>query len=444
MTNRPPCDTLIRAGICITQDDRRSVLEDAGIAIKQGNILAAGQWKDIVLAHNAQEFIDLSDCLVMPGLINTHTHAAMAAFRGFADDLPLMEWLTGHIWPVENTLSPEIVHAGTLIGCAEMLASGTTCFTDMYLFEPDAARAVETAGMRAVLGEGVLSFPTRAYDSPEQAFEHIEAFTKATAQSTLVSTAVAPHAVYTTTPETLKNSFELARRLDIPWTIHAAESEEETRQCLEQFGARPVQYLHDLGLLTPRTLLVHMTDVTDEEIALTACSGASVSHNPRSNMKLASGTCRTHAMLEAGVNVCLGTDGPGSNNKLNMFAEMRTCALLGKISAMNPTRLDAQQVLDMATVNAARAIGRHDLGTLVPGAAADLIALDMTHPSLAPMITPVSQVVYAATGAETKLTMVQGQTVFKSGTFSGISRSKLSSAARKLKEWTTHEASGKN
>lgn len=432
------CDRLIRCGVLVTQDEERRVIEDGGVAVIAGTVVAVGAWDEVQAAFGG-EVLDLSRRLVLPGLVNAHTHAAMTGFRGLADDLPLMAWLTEHIWPVENRLSPEIVYAGTLLACAEMLSTGTTCFADMYLFEPDAARACLKAGMRGVLGEGVLSFPTRSYDTPQGAFEHIENFTNAMKGSGLVRSAVAPHAVYTTTPETLAESFALAERLDLPWMIHAAENAEETAQSLEKFGQRPVPYLEGLGLLAPRTLLVHMTDVTDEEIALVARSGACVAHNPRSNMKLASGWCPAQKLADAGVCLALGTDGAGSNNTLNMFMEMSTAALVQKVHRDDPTVMAAQRVLDAATLGGARAVGWPELGSIAPGGAADLVALDLDHPGLAPLYDPVSHAVYAATGAEVRLSMVAGEVVYEDGRFSGLDENELGECARALRQWALAE-----
>ncbi|MBU1004154.1 MAG: amidohydrolase [Proteobacteria bacterium] len=435
MQTPSPCDLLIRAGILVTQDVQRTVHFDGGLAIGQGLIIASGPWSEVSAAHRAPQTLDLSRRLVLPGLVNTHTHAAMTAFRGLADDLPLMDWLTDHIWPVEARLAPEIVYAGTLLACAEMLASGTTCFGDMYLFEPDSARAVQRMGMRAVLGEGVLSFPTRAYDTPQQAFEHIETFTGSMRDSLLVRTAVAPHAVYTTTPEVLQDSFALAERLDLPWMIHAAESASETAECLKQFGKRPVPYLADLGLLTPRSLLVHMVDIDETDIRLVAESGAGVSHNPRSNMKLANGFCPVQQLMDAGIPVALGTDSAGSNNCLNMLAEMKAMALLQKVHRADPTVTKAASVLDAATLGGAHALGWPELGRLAPGSAADLTALDLDHPGLLPLYEPVSHTVYSATGAEVRLTMVAGNIVYQDGQFPALPQDELNGLATLLKQW---------
>ncbi len=430
-----PCETLVRAGILVLQDAARTVLEDGGLALSDGKVLAAGPWAEVAAAHDAPETLDLSGCLVLPGLVNTHTHAPMTAFRGLADDLPLMQWLTDHIWPVENRLTPEVVYDGALLACAEMLASGTTCFADMYLFQPDAARAVERMGLRAMLGTGVLSFATRAYDTPDEAFGHIEAFAESLRGSALVGAAVAPHAVYTTSPEVLRKSFELAERLDVPWMIHAAENAEETARSLEMFGKRPVPYLADLGCLTPRAVLVHMTDLTDGEIAAVAASGAGVSHNPRSNMKLACGHAPVAEMLAAGVPVGLGTDGAGSSNCLNLFSVMRATALTQKARTADATAVPAQAVLDMATLGGGRLLGRPELGRLTPGAAADLTALDLDAPNMVPLYNPASHLAYAASGAEVRLSMVAGRAVYRDGRFAGAEPQELAACAERLRAW---------
>lgn len=436
MTTAPaPCETLVRAGILVTQDAARTIIEDAGLAITNGLVLAVGPWAMMHDAWAPGRTMDLTNHLVLPGLINAHTHAAMTAFRGLADDLPLMEWLTKHIWPVENRLTPEVVHDGTLLACAEMLATGTTCFADQYLFMPHAAQACERMGMRGVLGSGVLSFATRAYATPAEAFRHIEEFTANVADSALVRTAVVPHAAYSTTPDVLRESWELAQRLDILWSTHAAESPDETALCLEKFGQRPLPYLHKLGCLGPRSLLAHVVDASDEELDILAETGASVSHNPRSNMKLANGVAPATKFLAKGINFGLGSDGAGSNNSLNIFKEMATAALTQKVHTNDATAMPAQAVLDAATVNGAKAVGWDGLGTLTPGSPADLTALDLDHPGMVPLYNPVSHIVYAASGGEVRLTMVAGRVVYEDRAFPGVDPGELAACAARLKAW---------
>ncbi len=437
-----PCDTLIRADFCLTQDDERTIIEDAAIAVAGGRILALGPWDDTAPGLAPAQTMDMRPGLALPGLVNAHCHAAMTIFRGLADDLPLMPWLSDHIWPVEAKLTPEIVGMGARMACAEMLRTGTTCFADMYILEAETARAARAAGMRAVLGEGILAFPTRSYATPEQAFEVIRNLLDEFADDALVSWAVAHHAVYTNTREILERGRDMAASRDLPWMIHLAETEQETRDCLEATGMRPLAWLDSLGCLGPRTLLVHCVDLDEAEIARLAETGSHVVHCPQSNMKLANGFSPVQKMRRAGVNVALGTDGAASNNDLNMVAEMATAALVQKVHLGDPTALPAQAVLDMATRDGADALGRPDLGRLVPGGPADLIVLDLAQPNMQPVHTPVSQMVYAATGLETRLTMVAGRPAFLDGEYpvmklGGLDRQALLADARDARQWVS-------
>lgn len=414
------CQTLIRAGVLVTQDQERRIVEDAGLALDQGLVLAAGPWDQVRTAYGPKETLDLSGHMVLPGLINTHTHAAMTVLRGLEDDLPLMDWLQNHVWPAEARLSPEIVYLGACLACAEMLSTGTTCFLDLYLFEEHTARAVMASGMRAVLGEGVLAQATASYKSLDQALAKVEALRRLCKDHPRLKTCLVGHSVYATTHEALARLRDLAESHDEVMTLHAGESAAETAMCLERFARRPVAVLADLGLLRPNLLVAHAVDLTVQEIELLAVAGVKVAHNPRSNMKLASGTARISAMRRAGITVGLGTDGAASNNSLNLFAEMSAAALLAKVHTQDPTTLPAQEVLDMATVSGAACVGWEDLGSLSPGRAADLIALDMTRPNLQPRHNPVSHLVYAASGHEVRLSMVAGRVVYRDGQFTDL------------------------
>jgi 5-methylthioadenosine/S-adenosylhomocysteine deaminase len=414
------CDTLIRAGVCLTQNSSREVLYNAGIAISGGKILAIGPYAELIQRYSPEDNLDLSRCQVLPGLINTHTHATMTVFRGLADDLPLMEWLTKHIFPVEKHLTAEVVRLGALLACAEMLRSGTTCFCDMYLMEREVARAVIESGMRAVVGEGLFVFPSPAYPDIERAFELVEELQELSENEPRLRNALMPHAVYTTTPEILERSFALAEKYDAVWMIHLAETAHETAECISMTGKRPLAYIQDLGLLSDRTLLAHGVDLNGEEIGLLTATGTKVAHNPKSNMKLASGVAPIPAMLSAGVIVGLGTDGAASNNSLNMFTEMAGASLLHKVSGMDPTALSAQSALDMATVNGAACLRWPDIGRLEPGCRADLVALSLDEPNMVPLHNPVSQSVYAANGGEVVLTMIEGKVLYRQGEYLSI------------------------
>ncbi|UZP68210.1 amidohydrolase [Desulfovibrio mangrovi] len=429
------CDILVRADMILTQDPLRSIVEQGGIAITGNTIMDVGDWESINARYHAESTINLGNSLIMPGLVNAHTHAAMTLLRGVADDLPLMEWLTKHIFPVEQHLTAEFVELGALLACAEMTRLGTTSFCDMYLLEDATYSAVDKAGLRILGGEGIFMFPSPAYPNTERGFEIVRELHDKWKNHPRIAQSVMPHAVYTTTPEILTRCRELAEELDIPLNIHLGETVTETEQCLKAFGKRPVQYAHDLGLLSPRTTIAHAVDLTDAEIDLLAETGTVVAHNPESNMKLASGIANIPYMLEKGVKVSLGTDGAASNNALNMFTEMTSCALLHKVRCMDPTCAPAQAVLDMATIGGAAAMHRTDIGSIAPGMKADIIALDLNAPNLLPMHNPVSHAVYAATGAEVRMTMVAGQILYNDGKFLKIDYPSLVSEIRSLRDW---------
>lgn len=434
----PVCDLLLRASWIVTQDARRRVFEDGCLAIRDGGVLDVGAWADTAPRYRAAEVRDLGETLVLPGLINVHAHASMTLFRGLADDLPLMDWLSRHIWPLEARLSPELVRLGALAACAEMLASGATCFADGYFHEREVLAAARTAGMRVILGEGFFGFPSPMFPTARHCWDVVEGLREATRDDPLSRVMFMPHAPYTTTPESLRESMDLAEALDCPWHIHCAESPAETASCLEMFGQRPVPYLDSLGCLRPRAILAHCVDLSEEEIALLAERGVKVAHCPSSNMKLANGAAPVQKLLDAGVVVGLGTDGAASNNSLNLFTEMRHAALLQKLLLLDPGALPAQAVLDMATRQGAACLDWTGIGSLEPGGRADLLALDLTAPGLQPLHSPVSQAVYAAHGGEVRLVLVEGRAVYEDGRPLGIDlpllRRELAAAVRWMRD----------
>jgi len=428
------CDTLLHAGTLVTQDADRCVLPDAAVAITGGVITAVGPWTELS-GLKARETIDLSGDIVLPGLVNTHAHAAMTVFRGLEDDLPLMQWLTHHIWPAEARLTPGIVATGTALACAEMIASGTTTFCDLYIMEKIVAETVNAIGMRAVLGEGVFDTPNASYKTMDQAFAKVDELSDYCSERPLLTPCLVAHSVYATGHDTLGRLHALARERKILLTLHAAESPAETAMCLERFGKRPIAILDGLGILDPGLLVAHAVDVTDAEIALMAEHGVKVAHNPRSNMKLASGMAPVQAMREAGVTVALGTDGAASNNALNMFAEMTAAGLLAKVRGMDPTALPAQAMLDMATVEGAKALGWASIGSIEPGKQADVIALRGDAPNLQPLHDPVSLLAYSATGIEVRFTMVAGRTLYKDGFFLTFDYPALLEEMESIRKW---------
>ncbi|MFV0422806.1 amidohydrolase [Oleidesulfovibrio sp.] len=429
------CDIIIKAGILATQNMQRDIVYDAGIAIRGDSIIAVGNWQQIDAQWESADFFDFSDKLVMPGLVNSHTHIAMTFLRGLADDMQLMQWLTEHVFPVEKHLTADIVEAGALLACAEMARTGTTTFCDMYLIEDATYKAVDKAGLRMQGGEGIFIFPSPAYADTKAAFDLVRRQHDKYKGHARIRQAIMPHAVYTSTPELLGQCKDLADELGCGLHIHLAETVTETAQCIESFGKRPVPYCHDLGLLRSGTTIAHAVDVTDDELALLYDTGVAVAHNPESNMKLASGVARIPEMLKIGIPVGLGTDGAASNNDLNMFTEMATCALLHKLQCMDPTCAPAQKVFDMATLGGGRCTGWPEVGSIEPAKKADIIALDLKSPNLQPLYSPVSHAVYAASGHEVTHTMVGGEFVFRDGKFTRFDYDALLKDIAGIKQW---------
>ena len=367
--------------------------------------------------------------------MNSHTHAPMTLMRGVADDLPLLDWLHNYMFPIESGLTRELVELGARLGCAEMISSGTTAIFDGYMYEDAVGKAVDESGIKAVLGEGFFKFPSPFFKTAQDAWEAITALQEQFAANERIRTSVTPHAVFTTDPEQLAESMELAEKLDILWQIHAAESVPETKLTLEIFGRRPIQILKEYGLLTKRTRLHHCVDVTDEEIGWIQDAGAMIAHNPQSNLKLGSGICPLTRFIEAGVNAGLGTDGAASNNNLDMFDEMRTAAMLQKGFLQDPEAMPAQTVLDMSTVCGASFFGFKDTGALKTGFKADIVAIDMDKMHLKPVYNPLSHVIYSAGGQDVCLTVCDGQVLYRNGEFFTVDVETISREAEKAVKW---------
>lgn len=433
------CSLLLRAPLVITQNAQREIIEDAGIAIRDGLIAAIGNWVEIAQGWQGKKTLNLDERLVMPGLINSHSHAAMTFLRGRADDQPLMTWLTETVFPVEARLTAEITRLGALLGYAEMLSTGTTACVDMYLFEAAALEAAEIAGIRCLGGEAVFGFPSAACADYKEALRKTAEIAGKYAGHERIRIAVNPHSVYTTDAEILVSCRKLALDLNLPLHIHLGETADESALCQQKHGLRPVAWCEKNGLTDARLIAAHLVDIDAEEAAILARYGACGVHNPSSNMKLGSGAAPVETLLASGVAMGLGTDGPASNNQLNMFTEMGRAALLQKLAQKNPTALPAGTVLDMATLGGAAVFGDGKLGRLEPGAKADLIALDLTRPNMQPMLSPVSQMVYAATGHEVTLTMIGGEIVYQNGKFSRFDYADLLHEIKKLKQFANNQ-----
>ena len=410
-------DTLLHARWIIPVEPDNAVHEYHSLAVKDGRIHALLPAREARGRYRADVELDLAEHALIPGLINAHTHAAMSLFRGLADDLPLMEWLNDHIWPAEGTwVNPEFVRDGTQLAMAEMLKGGITCFSDMYFFPDETAQAAADAGMRAVAGMILIDFPTAwAGDAKEYLRKGLDLHDRFR-NHPLIATAFAPHAPYTVSNEPLERVRVLAEELDVPIHMHVHETAAEIQQGMEHHGNRPLQRLEQLGLATPHLVGVHMTQLNDEEIAAYARCGAHVVHCPESNLKLASGFCPVQKLLQAGINVAIGTDGAASNNDLDMFSEMRSAALLAKAVAQDASALPAAQALRMATMNGARALGLdEETGSLSPGKAADITAVNLGGIEAQPLYHAVSQLVYAGGRHQVSDVWVAGQHLVKEG-----------------------------
>lgn len=390
-------DTLICARWVLPIQPRGMVLEHHAVAIQDGRILELLPADEAPRRYPSATLVDLPHHVLMPGLINAHAHSAMTMFRGLADDLPLKAWLNDRIWPAEARFVNEAsARQGVSYAIAEMLRSGTTCFNDMYFFPEATAAAAQAAGMRAVVGLIMIEFPTAYAANPDEYLKKGLALHDSLRGNPLVRAAFSPHAPYTVSDETFSRLHTLSDELDLPIHVHVHETAHEVQESLERHGERPLARLHRLGLLNPSLLAVHMTQLNAHEIDLLARVGAHVAHCPESNLKLASGFCPVHKLSQAGVNVCVGTDGAASNNDLDLLGEMRTAAFLAKGVAGDPTAVPAVDALRMITINAARAMGlESQIGSLEPGKWADLCAIRMDALETLPLYELHSQLVYA-------------------------------------------------
>ncbi len=393
-----PIDTLIRARWLIPVEPDGVVHEHHSLAIHHGKILEILPTESAGRKYQPAESVDLDHHALIPGLVNAHTHAAMSLFRGLADDLPLLEWLNGHVWPAEaRWVSPEFVRDGTRVAIAEMLKSGTTCFSDMYFFPEDTVHVCLDAQMRAVAGLILIDFPTVYAQTAEEYLHKGTRLHDDLRSSELVTTAFAPHAPYSVADGPLEKLRILNNELNLPVHMHVHETAHEVEDAVAKTGKRPLARLADHDLLNLNLVAVHMTQLQVEEITSLARVGASVVHCPESNLKLASGFCPVHQLLKAGVNVALGTDGAASNNDLDMLEEMRVAALLAKGVAGEATALPAHTALRMATLNGAKALGLDErIGSLEADKFADVVAIDLSAVFSEPVYDPVSQIVYTA------------------------------------------------
>jgi 5-methylthioadenosine/S-adenosylhomocysteine deaminase len=410
-----PVDLLVRGGTVVTMDGARRVIEDGAVAVRGGRVVAVGTRAEVERRYAAREVIDATGRVVMPGLINGHTHVPMTLFRGLADDLDLNEWLTKYIFPAEaKNVTEEFVRAGARLGLAEMIRGGTTTYCDMYYFEDAIADETARAGVRGVLGETVIDFPVADNKTHEQAMAYVERFVAKWKNHKLITPAVAPHAPYTVSEEHLRNVREFSKRTGAPVVIHVAETRKEVDDITRDHNASPVDYLARIGFLSDKVIAAHVVHVTGEEIALLKQNGVGVVHNPQSNMKLASGVAPVPQYLKADVALGLGTDGAASNNDLSMWEEMDTAAKLHKVATFDPKVVTALEALEMATIRGARALHlESETGSLETGKRADLIVVDIDDLNQLPLYNVYSQLVYATKAADVRTVVVEGRVLMR-------------------------------
>jgi len=427
-------DQIIQAQWIIPVEPEAVIHEDHALVIDQGRIV------DLLPVHRAFESYqprlveNLEHHVLIPGMINCHTHAAMSLLSGMADDLPLMDWLQNHIWPAEQQwVSEAFVRDGTELAIAEMLRGGTTCFNDMYFFPEIVAQQAVKQGIRANIGLIVFDFPTIWAENADVYLEKGLALYEQWRHEPLISMSFAPHAPYTVSDGPLKKVRTFADELELTVHMHVHETQHEVQEQLKNTGQTPLQRLSDLGLLTPEFIAVHMTQLTADDIAFYAQTGAHIVHCPESNLKLASGFCPVAACLDAGINVALGTDGAASNNDQDMLAEMRTAALLAKGVSGNAAAVPAMQALKMATLNGAKALGlEHEIGSLVAGKAADIVAIDLSDLETQPVFNPLAQLVYAASRHQVSDVWIAGRRVLKQRQLTTLDLSQL---RKRVADW---------
>ncbi len=419
-------DLLIINGMVLTMNREMEVIDQGYVLVNKGKIIDLGsmdeypvksqEWTLCSDKFEVEKVMDANGGIIMPGLINVHTHASMTLFRGLADDLPLMTWLQEHIFPAEAGLTEEKVYKGAMLACGEMILSGTTCFCDMYLFENQVAEAAKNAGMRAVVGEVLYDFASPNYGRLDKGFEYVEKMIDQYKDDPLIIPAVEPHSTYLCAPELLKRAAELAREHKIPLVIHVAETLGEKAQIKERYDKTPVQFLNDTGVLSPGLVACHSVHLSEDDMELYREHGVKVAHCPESNMKLASGVAPVPGLLERGICVGLGTDGCASNNDLDMFLEMDKAAKIHKVFSMDPEVVDAETTVKMATIDGAGTLGiSHVTGSLEPGKLADIIVIDTDKPHLVPMYNPYSHLVYSVNGNDVAATIINGRVVMENG-----------------------------
>ena len=416
-------DVIIKGGTILTMADGSAPIKDGTVFILDGTIVDVQEGGRINGLESAGEIIDARDCLVMPGLVNAHTHSAMTLFRGYADDLPLKEWLFEKIFPAEaQYLNPETVFWGSLLACLEMIRTGTTSFIDGYFYQDETVKAAHQAGLRALIAQGVIDFPAPGIPDPSDGIHVAKDFIERwRGMSELITPSVFCHSLLTCSERTLLEARQLSNDFSLPLQIHLSETFEEVNEVIERTGKRPVNYLNEIGVMNGELIAAHAVHIDENEMELMSAKGTKVVHLPESNMKLTSGISPVKRMIRKGVTVGLGTDGCASNNDFDMFLEMDSAAKISKILDMDPVGLDSRTIMRMTTVWGSDLLGKNgQIGTIEKGKRADLIVIDLKYPHLCPVYDPFSLLVYSASGADVRDVIVNGRILMKNRNFNTL------------------------
>lgn len=427
------CDLLIKAKYILPMNEALDIIQDGFVAVSDGKIIAIGS-VETINNFEAKEKIDADNSILLPGLINTHTHAVMVMFRGLADDLPLDDWLQKHIWPAEaKYVKPDFVRRSVTLACLEMIKSGTTCFNDMYFFEEVAAKVIEKIGLRAMLGEAILDFPTPSCQNPAETIKKTIDLAQKFKNNELIKIAIAPHSIYALSKENLIKVKEASLKYNLPVHIHVSETKKEVVDCQKQNNLSPVAYLESLGMLSRHVTAAHSVWLDEADLKIYRENRVKVAHCPSSNMKLASGIAPVAKMIDQGIAVGLGTDGAASNNTLDIFGEMRLAALLHKVSNLNPTLVSAREVVKMTTIDGAKALGlENEIGSLEIGKRADMITINLDQPHLTPMYDPYSHLVYAVRGSDVNDVIISGKILMRNREVKTIEEAEVLEEAKTL------------
>jgi 5-methylthioadenosine/S-adenosylhomocysteine deaminase len=436
LQRRSRVDLIASGGMVVTMDGARRIIDDGAVAVSAGRIVAVGTRAEVEAKYTARETLNARGKVIIPGLINGHTHVPMTLFRGLADDLDLNEWLTKYIFPAEaKNVTEEFVRVGTRLGLAEMIRGGTTTYCDMYYFEDAIADETAKAGMRGILGETVIDFPVADNKTHEEAMAYTERFVKKWQGHPLITPAIAPHAPYTVSEEHLKAVRAFSDRTKAPIVIHVAETQKEVDDIKKAHGARPVEYLARIGFLNERVIAAHVVHPSEEEVGMLKRAGVGVVHNPQSNMKLASGVAPVPQMLALDLNLGLGTDGAASNNDLSMWEEMDTAAKLHKLTSGDPKVVTAQQAFEMATIRGARALHlEREIGSIEEGKRADMVIVNLDDLSQTPLYNIYSHLVYATKAADVLTVIIEGRVVMRDRRLLTLDEKDIKAHARAFRE----------